>query len=210
MEKVLFENQECYVAYKAFENKDSLVNYKGNYIYELNHWYESLDVDTSDKDCSYGCNLSQTFAGALEYGKFIYKCYVPIKNNIIHLLNNQDKFRTKRFYLSDELIDLNKLFEDFCWDELTEKQKNLICKYTEDFDYKFYWDNNKLTEKQKNLICKYTEDFDYKFYWDNNKLTENQKDFICQYNKNFDYKFYWDKLTKNQKDLLKTRVIIKL
>ena len=182
MEKVLFENQECYVAYKAFENKDSLVNYQRNYVYELNNWYESLDVDTSDNDCSYGCNLSQTFAGALEYGKFVYKCYVPIENNIIHLLNNQDKFRTKRFYLSNELIGYNKLLEDFCWVELTEYQKSLICQFTEDFDYDFYWD----------------------------ELTEYQKDFICEYNKEFDYKFYWDKLTENQKDILKTRAIIKL
>ena len=150
MEKVLFENQECYVAYKAFNNIDELLNYQGNYVYELNHWYESLDVDISDLNCSYGCNLTQTVYGALEYGQYIYKCYVPIKNNIIHLLNNQDKFRTKRFYLSNELIDLNKFFEELNWDELNEYQKDLICEYNKNFDYDFYWD--KLNEYQKDLL----------------------------------------------------------
>jgi len=113
MKKIVFQGQECFIAYKSFKNPD-LKNYQGNYTYELNNWYESLDVDVSDHECSYGLNLCQSPLETLDYGYIIYECYVPIENNIIHFIQNQDKFRTKKMFLSDVefVYDFNDLTEN--------------------------------------------------------------------------------------------------
>jgi len=167
MQKVMFQGEECYVAYKGLKNK--LTNYQDNYTYEPNNWYKTLDVDMSDVSCSYGINLCKTKEAALEFGYRIFKWYVPINNNRIKFSENQDKFRCLRAYMAEEI--------KYNWDELTEYQKEFVCKYNPNFDYEKYWDE--LTEYQKEFVC-YNPSFDYNKYWD--ELTEYQKNYkLCMY-----------------------------
>jgi len=49
MEKVNFQGEECYIAYKGL--KKDLTNFQNNYKYEPGHWYRSLDVDMSNNEC---------------------------------------------------------------------------------------------------------------------------------------------------------------
>jgi hypothetical protein len=44
----------------------------------MNNWYSTLDVDLSNKECSYGCNLTYDFWDAYSFGKRVFKCYFPI------------------------------------------------------------------------------------------------------------------------------------
>jgi hypothetical protein len=205
MKRTIFNNEECYIAYKGLTLRDDkLYNFKNNYVYELNSWYESLDVDMSDEECSYGLNLCHKWDTNFTFGNNVYICYVPIENNTIKFIEDADKFRCKRFYLTDqepsEFTDYGKY-----WSELTEEQIDLICAYNHNFEYKEYW--NELTEYQKDFICSYNPNFDVEKYWD--ELTEPQKDNICIYNSNFDYNKYWSQLTKKQRMLLKQRIVIK-
>ena len=68
LEKVIFNNEECYVAYKGLN--DDLLNFRGNYKYELNKEYLCLDVNNNDP-CSYGLHLAYTPYDALVFGYII-------------------------------------------------------------------------------------------------------------------------------------------
>jgi hypothetical protein len=215
----VFNNEKCYIGYKGLQ-KD-LNNFQNNYKYELNQWYSCLKVDTSEKDCSFGLNLCYDLFKGFSFGKRVFKCYIPIENNEFYF--GKDKFRVKRFYLSDieEILeyDWKKLSEyqkvRICynpnfdsnkyWEELTEYQKDRICINNLNFDSNKYW--KELTKDQKDLICEYNPNFNPNKYW--KELTEYQKNKICEYNPNFDYEKYWEELTEHQKDILYTKIVIK-
>ena len=155
MKKIIFEEKECYIAYKVLH--EDLSNFKENYTYETENWYSTLEVDMTDESCSYGCNLFKTIEASfifMNHGK-IFKCYVPIKNNKIKFINNESKFRCLKFYLTNEevFLDYIKNYEKY-WNELTEDQKERICIHNINFNYEKYW--NELTEYQKNYACRST------------------------------------------------------
>jgi len=206
MEKVIFQDKECYIAFKVL-NKD-LSNFQKNYTYELNNWYSALAVDTSNEGCSYGCNLSKTIDWCFEFlpGGRIFKCYVPIENNEIVFIKTEDKFRCKKFYLTSEeiFIDWFTNAEKY-WSKLTGYQKVLICRYNSNFNAEKYW--SELTKDQRDLICEYNSNFNYEKYW--SELTEEQKDLICEHTSNFNYEKYWEQLTKEQQIYLYQKIIIK-
>jgi hypothetical protein len=197
MEKVVFEGKECYIAYKVLN--DNLLNFKKNYTYELNNWYKTFDVDMSNDTCSYGCNLFQDIEFAFNFmssGK-IFKCFVPIKNNKIKFIDEENKFRCLRFYLTDEevFLDYIKNYEKY-WSELTENQRNCVCSNNNNFNYKKYW--SELTKNQRCLVCSNNNNFNYEKYW--SELTKNQRNCVCSNNNNFNYEKYWSELTENQRN----------
>lgn len=204
MEKTVFQGKECFVAYKALFRDMS--NVMINYQYETNHWYEALDVDMSNNDCSYGLNLCQTKAAALEYGPIVFKCYVPVDTKI-KFIEGKDKFRCLRMYLTDETFKIkeddrknnNATIPSYQeWDSLSEDERDIICAADDSFPYQKYW--NELTEYQKSLLCSNNPTFRYQDYWD--ELTEYQRSALCRDNKSFKYNKYWNDLTEYQKDLL--------
>jgi hypothetical protein len=94
MKKINFENQEYYVGYKVISKNG--INYQNNFQYEPGYWYEALDVDMSDADCSYGLNIFNNFIDAFGFmAGIVYECYIPIKNNKIKFIQNQSKFVQK-------------------------------------------------------------------------------------------------------------------
>jgi len=190
IDKIIFQNEECYVAYKGL--KENLKNFQSNFKYEPGHWYRSLGVNMSNKECGYGLNLTTNWRKALEFGHRVFTAYVPIKDNKIKFIGNKDKFRCQVFYLGEE-IDLIEY-----WDELTGQQKCLLCKYNKRLDIDKHWPE--LTEGQKNLICEHNPNINVDKYW--HELTEIQRDFICINNENFDYIKYWSELTEYQKNMI--------
>ena len=187
--------------YKGFDNLE-LKNYQRNFTYEVNKTYKALLLDKSlEKDCSYGLHLFKTIDDCLKFFKYkciIFECFVDDNEEIIEF---KEKIRVQKFFLSDKIVynffDILTNYEKY-WTELTEEQRELICKYNSNFNYKKYWPE--LTEYQKDLICEFNSTFYYDKYW--KKLTKYQKDLICRYNSNFDYDKHWTELTKYQKDLI--------
>ena len=217
LEKVIFNNEECYIAYKGLVY--DLSNFRGNYTYELNKEYSCLDVDNNDP-CSYGLHLAYTPSDAMMFGYIIFKCYVPINDNII--IKWDEKITCKRFYLSDEQIKYKAN-----WDELADNQKDIMCE-NPNFDYEKYWNKSnslqkesacrnlnfnydkywgELTEFQKDLVCEYNPNFKCEKYW--NKLTKRQKNLVCQYSTNFNYEKYWNELNLHNKYIIKSKIVIK-
>ena len=208
------------IAYKGL--KEDMSNYKCNFTYEIGKSYSALDVDMSDKDCSYGLNVCTTISKALNYGSRVFEVLIP-DDCKIKFIGNNDKFRCETFTIIKEVY----LEYEKYWNELTEDQKDLVCIYNKNFEYEKYW--NELTEYQKNLVCINNKNFEYEKYWNElneyqkdlvcsynknfeyekycNELTEYQKDLVCRNNKNFEYEKYWNKLTKDQKLILKQRVV---
>jgi len=109
----------------------------------------------TDESCSFGCNLFQTIEECFAFmskGK-IFKCYVPIKDNKINFIDDKDKFRCLRFYLTSKEVFLDYVinYEKY-WKDLTEGQKNNVCENNLNFNYEKYW--NELTKEQKNILAK--------------------------------------------------------
>jgi hypothetical protein len=152
-----------------------------NYVYELNNWYEVLDIDTSNKECSYGLNLFLSFANVFSFGEKVFECYVPLKNNKIKIFG--DQLRCQKFYLTDitpsELINYENL-----WTCVSPKMDNKVF--------------------IGNISC--FSLFDYKKYW--SKLDKSQRKDVILYNPNFDFKEYWKELTEEEKEIImRTKIL---
>jgi len=177
MIKITFQEIECYIAYKVL-NKD-MSNFQNNYTYETNKWYSAHNVDTdTSKYCSYGMNLAKTIEWCVNFdiNGIIYKSYVPIENNQVTFIEDEDKFRCKSFFLSNEIVtNENKEYVDKYWPQLTEYQKDRICT-NQPLDIDKYW--SQLTEYQKDLVCEYQPlDVDkYNLTDIQKQLTEKYKD----------------------------------
>ena len=126
------------IGYKGLKN--NLKNYQNNCTYELNKWYRCLEVDPSNKDCSYGLHLCFNPEDALEFGSRVFKCIVPEENNII--VKGTNKFRCLKFFLTDEEVE-------FDWDKLTKSQRYLVC-HNSNFNYEKYW--SELTGDQRAIL----------------------------------------------------------
>ena len=209
MKKIMFEGYKCHVAYKVFER--DMMNYRGNYKYEVSHWYASLDVDLSDNVCSYGCNLFKTKEMAQEFMSdgIVYKCYVPIKKegNKIKFIEDEYKFRCQLFYLSDE--EIKKYDDTLSWEEMNEDQRNLCCQYrVHNLNVNKLW--KKMNEDQRNLCCHYQiHNLDVEELW--KKMIEHQRDWCCRYQiHNLDINKLWNEMTMIQRDWCKFWYILKI
>ena len=186
METVEFENQTCYVGYKGLTETGG--NFKKNFVYTPNNWYKTLDVDLSNVECSYGINLCYEPLECLRYGKYIYKVYIPVNQDIYF---GKNKFRCKLAYIG-ELVDFNV---DKYWSVLSEFQKELVCIH-QTLDVNEYW--SVLNEHQKELVCM-CQTIDVDEYW--SVLSEHQKDIVCRC-QTIDVDKYWSVLSKFQKDIV--------
>ena len=172
MEKVKFQDVDCYVAFEVLQK--NMRNFQDNFTYETGNWFSAIDVDQTQRDYSFGSNLFDNELDAFIFmpDGIILKCFVPVESNMVTFIENESKFRCKRFYLTEEIV---KVDIDKYWNELTEYQKNRICEYNQNLDIDKYWDE--LIEDQKDLICQNNQNLDVDKYW--KKLTENQRNYIC-------------------------------
>ena len=236
MEIILFQDKQCYKAYKVF--KKDMRNFKNNFTYEVNKLYSCIDVDTDiTKDCSYGLHLfdNPTDAQWFMLDGIVYLCYVPVENNMVTFIPEKTKFRCKQFYLTSETVTIDlvsmwnsltdyqktnlccresvasAIFNTVGWNNLTDRQKiRLCCRESAALEIlKLYWDS--LTEYQKNSLCrcKSTAPVILKLYWDS--LTEYQKNSLCNCESVASAIFHkvdWNNQTEYQKDILRTKIVI--
>lgn len=142
-----------------------LNNSNRDYCYEPNHWYKTLDVDMSDEKCSYGINLCQTPEFAFNYGVRVFEFLVPIEDNKIKFIKDENKFRCKFAHMTDNEIDPTEFFHKFS-DDIRAK----LC-YLGDFNYERVW--NILKEYEKSIVIERNNHFNYEKYW--GELTPRQK-----------------------------------